>query len=68
MVAVTVNTKTERSKMDWAGVDTGAKMLVGLRAEAADFAALAVAAGHKIARNTCRVPTSFDRFLSRLCM
>jgi hypothetical protein len=31
IAAVTVSTKTDRSKIDWAGVDTGAKMFVGLR-------------------------------------
>src|SRR5271163_2846859 len=30
MLAVTINTKRDRSKIDWAGVDTGAKIFVGL--------------------------------------
>jgi hypothetical protein len=63
MVAVTVNTKTDRSKIDWAGVETGAKMFVGLSAEPADFVAPTVAAGQKIARNTSRPPTLFERFV-----
>src|SRR5436309_1042069 len=31
MVAVTISTKRDRSKIDWAGVDTGAKIFVGLK-------------------------------------
>src|ERR1700734_3744675 len=30
---VTSSTKRDRSKIDWAGVDTGAKMFVGLRGD-----------------------------------
>jgi poly(3-hydroxybutyrate) depolymerase len=60
MVEVTVNTRTDKSKIDWAGVETGAKMLVGLSAEPTDFVAAAVATGQKIARSTSRAPTLFE--------
>src|ERR1700688_4381119 len=31
IAAVTISTKKDRSTIDWAGVDTGAKIFVGLR-------------------------------------
>jgi hypothetical protein len=63
MAAVTINTKMDRSKMDWAGVETGAKMFVGLRAEPAGSVAPTVAAGQQIARNTISAPTLFECFV-----
>jgi hypothetical protein len=49
--------------MDWAGVETGAKMFVGLRAEPAGSVAPTVAAGQQIARNTISAPTLFECFV-----
>jgi hypothetical protein len=43
ITAVTIITKRDRSKIHWAGVDTGAKILVGLRGERAGSARLATA-------------------------
>src|ERR1700744_1502130 len=40
---VTVRTKRDRSKIDWAGVDTGAKILVGLRNGSRGAANVAIA-------------------------
>src|SRR5580704_9186956 len=54
---VIISTKRDRSKIDWAGVDTGAKIFVGLHGERAGSAdaANAVAQSVAIAFRTLRV-------------
>src|SRR5690242_10426306 len=58
---VTISTRRDSSKIDWAGVDTGAKMLVGLSggcegaAKAASAAPLMNSARNAAARNISKI-------------
>jgi hypothetical protein len=47
IAAVTISTKKDRSKIDWAGVDIGAKIFVGLRGGCAGSANAVTAAAKR---------------------
>jgi len=50
IAAAMLNTKRDRSKMDWAGVETGAKMFVGLSGECPGSASALTAAKNVMLR------------------
>ena len=68
MAAVTASTKIDNPKIELAGVETGAKMFVGLRGGADVSAAAAIAGGEKTNASIWSVPILFDSFLSHICI
>src|ERR1700686_3286950 len=60
IAAVTISTKTDKSKIDWAGVDTGAKIFVGLRSGCSGSANAGTAAQKRTSACVERADTGLD--------
>src|ERR1700730_15514206 len=67
MAAVTASTKTDSPKIDLAGVETGAKIFVGLTDGAAgSVAAAAATAPQKTTRDIWNILSVFEYFVPRI--
>jgi hypothetical protein len=68
MAAVTASTKTDNPKIDLAGVETGAKMFVGLIAGTAGSVAAALATDKRTTAQILSAASLFECFVPRICI
>ena len=68
MAAVTASTKIDNPKIDLAGVETGAKMFVGLIDGAADSVAAALATDKRTTAQILTMASVVEYFVPRICI